>query len=128
MVKILIPQEKTKQNKPLVRGFWKNPTGRIYYDYLSIQEKELTSNYDLQKTMDNLKNLYNQEAIFYINDSKAFIYNNKKDIVELSQKHSELIPKDKKVLKKAISKYLKIYGGFTVFIEPLAYRLESWSI
>jgi hypothetical protein len=128
MIKILIPQAKSKTNKPNIRGFWLSPAHKLYYDYLSFQEKDLKGNYEIQKTMSNIKKLYNQEAVFYIeDDKKAFIFNSKKDIQELSTRIEKIIPKEKSILKKECKKFLKLYGGFTVYIEDLCYRLESWT-
>jgi hypothetical protein len=42
MIKILIPENKGKE-KSKIRGFWKNETGKIYYDYLSLKTGNIIS-------------------------------------------------------------------------------------
>jgi len=128
MYNIFIPQDKGRQ-KTTTRGFWLSPSGKIYYDYLTIQTKELNNNYEIQKTMDSLKRLYNQEAMFYHNGAKAFCYNSKKNIQEFTEKTSVIIPKkDYKLLTKYIKKYLNLFNGVTVYIDKWSYIIEAWSV
>lgn len=122
MIKIFIPETKGKQ-KTNIRGFWKSPSGKIYYDYLVIKQSYIINN----DVCDNLKRKYNQAAIFYIEDGRAYIFNNSKDVQELSTRHCEIIPKNKGNLKQNIKRFLKLYGGVTVYIKGSFYVIETWN-
>jgi len=131
MYKIFIPQDKGRQ-KSNVRGFWKNPTGRVYYDYLTIQNYKDNNLPAFYKHLESLRRFYSQEAIFYCEHGlkslcKAFIFSGPRDIVELTERVSVTISKDKKILRKYIKKYLVLFGGCSVYIDKFSYVVEAWS-
>ena len=71
MIKVLIPEKKGKI-KSSVRGFWLNDKGILFYDYLRVIDMDFINSDILQ----DLKNKYKQEAIFYVKKSVTPVKNN----------------------------------------------------
>jgi len=130
MIKVFIPENKTKQNKRnLARGFWRNEAGHTYYDYVSVKNynqsieagyyKGLFINY-----LETLKASYKQEAIFYTVDKQGFIYTNRDKIEVLSHRiYKEVVRVD---LKHSIQEALRQYNGCTVYQEAGQYYIEVY--
>jgi hypothetical protein len=125
MVKVFIPINKSKI-KTGARGFWRNDTGRTYYDYLKIinyrQEniglyyRDLFINY-----LETIKTGYKQEAIFYTDNGQGFIYYSKDKIEVLKNRIYQDITGN---LKEAIKEAIKKYNGVTVYKNNNRYFLE----
>lgn len=129
MIKILIPQSKGKV-KTNCRGFWKSENSRVCYDYLSITEL----NWDLKQKnyfkrfliyLARIKAVYNQEAVFYINDKIGYCYYSKDKIEILPHRiYKEVL---KVNLKVTIKEALKVYGGLTIYQEAGRYYIEVFT-
>jgi len=122
MIKIFIPQEK-RQGKTSARGLWRNDSGKIFYDYLKIENFYYNKNYVL---LENIQKAKAQEAIFFIdceaNTANIFYNRNKIDVLKRQIKYSCTIKPLKSVLKKA----LQAFGGCTVYKQGKAYIVEVW--
>ena len=129
MIKVFIPEIKRKYGKKdLARGFWKNDSGRVYYDYIKIKnfnlnieaghyEKELFYNY-----LDTLKNTLKQEAIFYIEAGQGFIYSGRDNVIILKNRIFKEVNRDN--LKHSIKEALSTYSGCTIYNEAGKYFIE----
>jgi len=109
MIKVFIPQSKGKI-KTSVRGFWRNDTGTVYYDYLKV-----VNTYNLNTwILEDLKSKYNQEALFYIRFNCGYIYNglNKNVTILPHRIYKEVLRQD---LKATIKEALRVYGGVTIY-------------
>ena len=122
MIKVYIPIEKNKKNKPIARGFWKNENGKIYYDYIVILEYDKIKHSDLLRSLQIAKRNYNQEAIFYTINNIGHIYYNHKKIDILKHRAYKQIFNLKQDIKKAINKF----GGCTVYKINNNYFLEAF--
>jgi hypothetical protein len=129
MIKIFIPKDKGRQ-KSNVRGFWKNPAGKVYYDYLTIQNYQDDRFFALYNHLEGLRLFYQQESIFFINikENTAHCFSGPQDILDFKNCCYVFIPKDKNLLRQYVRKFLKIYGGVTVYKEKEGYRIESWEV
>jgi hypothetical protein len=126
MVKVFIPEVKGK-NKTETRGFWKDNSGRVYYDYIKVinyRQENIGFYYqDLFKDyLENLKVYHKQEAIFYVKDNTGFIYNGRDNIEELPGRIYKEVTREN--LKSSIKEALKVYGGVTIYNEAGRYYLE----
>jgi len=131
MIKIFIPQNKTKNNKPGIRGLWLNDDKKLFYDYLKVKEiYPFKSDDELYHYLDYLKKKYNQEALFFIYRDKAYIFYNRDKIEALSTRHIiEVMRQGRstKLLKDYLKNALNLYSGVTVYIKRFDYILECWS-
>ena len=128
MIKILIAQDKGKV-KTSARGFWRNNTGKLYYDYITMQTYKDNNLQGLYEHLDNLKTFYNQECIFYVKDSVGYIYYSRDRIEALSQRVESRIYKCHKSIKRTkdlIKDYLSCYGGLTVYDKGDYYLFEGY--
>jgi len=117
-MKILIPVEKLKQNKAVIRGFWRSDKGFLFYDYL----KELDTKE--QDYVEAIRKNYKQESVFYTDNSKAFIWNGK-DTVILHKFIRYQVP-IRKNAKPIIKRLLKLYGGCTVYLYKKSCDIIAW--
>jgi hypothetical protein len=127
MIKVFLPAIKGK-NKTSVRGFWRNDKGKIFYDYLSIEIKywDLYINKYSAIFRQYLKCIlkdYKQEAVFYSQGNKGFIYNGKETITLTNRIYSEVLRTN---LKTEIKEALRIYGGVTIYQEAGRYFKEIY--
>jgi CRISPR-associated protein Cas8b1/Cst1 subtype I-B len=131
MIKLFIPEVKTKTLKTKTRGLWLNEQGHLYYDYL----RQDVLNWDLNQAnyksrfylyLNKIKISYNQEALFYNYNGKGFIYYNKDKIEILNKVIRFNIGKDRANLKGLIKKLLRDYNGLTIYTEPEGYLLEVY--
>lgn len=127
MIKVFIPRDRGKI-KTNVRGFWRNDTGKTYYDYLSIEVKhwDLYLNKYSAIFKQYLKCIlkdYNQEAVFYSQGNKGFIYNGKETIILTNRIYKEV---SRANLKIEIKKALRDFSGCTVYTEPGKYYIEIY--
>jgi len=123
MIKILIPENKSKE-KSKIRGFWKNETGKIYYDYLSLKTGNI-------KDLAIYKKEYKQECIFYKTGKSAKIFWNKNKIETLKKCYICHLTKNKLgngALIYNIKKWINEYNGITVYIEKSEYIIEAWRV
>jgi len=117
MIKVFIPQSKGIQ-KTNARGFWKSDNGKVYYDYLSYISKGNVSNRYLQ----DLKIIYSQEAIAYIDNNVLKIFYSKDKIDTLPNRiYREVLRHD---LKRSIKEALNRFKGCTVYIVKGKYYIE----
>ena len=124
MIKILIPQDKSK-TKTEARGFWHNDNGRVYYDYLTIQNYKDNNNGGLFTHLESIKKFYRQEAIFYVKDKIGFCYYGRDKITILPHRiYKEVLRQDLKVaIKEALSKF----SGCTIYREAGRYYIEVFT-
>lgn len=123
MLKIFIPAIKGKQ-KTIARGLWRNEAGRLFYDYLFIKDLKFNYNYEKINTLDYLKKQFKQEALFFIEKEKGFIYYSPEKIEVLNNKISITILK--KDLKKHIKKLLQEFSGLTIYCNKNDYTLIAY--
>ncbi len=117
MVKAYIPIDK-RQGKASIRGLWKGSQG-VCYDYLkriSLEPCQLVY----------VKKHYRQEAIFYREKDKAFVWYNTKKIETLNRQTYFGYDKQTRGLKAFIKDLLKTYGGLTVYVREADYLFEVW--
>jgi hypothetical protein len=118
MIKVFIPEIKGR-NKTNIRGFWLSPEGKVYYDYLRI-----INTYNLNTwILEDLKNKYNQKALFYVRFNCGYVYNgiNKQIDVLPNRIYAEVL---KTNLKQEIKEALQLYGGVTIYKEDNKYFKE----
>jgi len=128
MIKIFIPELKGKR-KTSIRGFWRNESGKVYYDYLTSQDNYRDENniQGLTTYLDNLKKFYQQECIAYKDNDKLKIFYSKDKIDVLNNNVVININKhNRQELKDTLKTYLKEYNGVTVYIDKENYILESY--
>jgi hypothetical protein len=122
MIKILIPQDKTKE-KTNIRGLWRNDEGKLFYDYLKVENFYYNKNYVL---LENIQKAKAQEAIFFIdcesNTANIFYSRDKIEVLKHKISYSCTIKPLKSVLKKA----LHDFGGCTVYKQGKGYLVEAW--
>lgn len=124
MYNIFIPLQ-NKKIKSNIRGLWKSKENKIYYDYIEHIKVENWEFLENENIIEDIKQEYNQEAIFYIKDNIAYIYFNENDIEVLTKKIVKQV--FKKELKKELKRFLKLYNGVTIYKYPKnIYVLESW--
>lgn len=124
---VFIPKDKGRE-KTMARGFWRD-NGKIYYDYVTPQEVSAES---IPEAVEALRVKYNQIAMFYIerdnegDKASAFIQSAEYKTEILPYKISISV-KGKSALRAYIKRFLRDYGGVTVYIEDKdLYILESW--
>ena len=127
MIKVFIPESKGK-NKTAVRGFWRNEAGRTYYDYLSIEIRHwdlYLNKYNLifRQYLKCILKDYKQEAVFYSQGSKGFIYNGKETIILKHRIYKEV---SRENLKAEIKEALRDYKGITIYQEGKRYYKEIY--
>ena len=127
MIKVFIPEKKGK-NKTAVRGFWRNEAGRTYYDYLSIEVKYwdlYLKKYNLifKQYLKCILKDYKQEAVFYSQGNKGFIYNGKEMIILKHRIYKEV---NRENLKVAIKEALRDFSGCTIYNEAERYYIEIY--
>ena len=131
MIKVFIPTEKRKVNKRnLARGFWKSASGRVYYDYVSIKDWQLSiadlSGFNsFRNYLDTLKAGYNQEAIFYKNGNIGNCYYNRNKIEVLPHRIYKEVSREN--LKTEIKEALRQYNGATIYNEAGRYYIEIFT-
>ena len=128
MIKIFIPELKGKR-KTSIRGFWRNESGKVYYDYLTSQDNYRDENniQGLTTYLDNLKKFYQQECIAYKDNDKLKIFYSKDKIDVLNNSITKPIDRNnRKNLKDTLKNWLKEYKGVTVYINRENYILESY--
>ena len=128
MIKIFIPELKGKR-KTSIRGFWRNESGKVYYDYLTSQDNYRDENniQGLTTYLDNLKKFYQQECIAYKDNDKLKIFYSKDKIDVLNNSITKPIDRNnRKNLKDTLKNWLKEYNGVTVYINRENYILESY--
>ena len=118
-IEAYITEQKTKQGKANIRGFWLNNKGQIFYDYLhkaNITEGQLVY----------AKKHYKQEAIFYRARRKGYIWHNERK-QEVLNYQTYFGYTGKVGLKAYIKDILKKYGGLTIYIrQGQNYLIEAW--
>jgi len=123
---VYIPENKGKDKTP-ARGFWRDG-GKVFYDYVRpcrLQVAEFTE--DIRPAIEALRVKYNQLAMFYVRDGRAYVQSAGNKIDVLSQKVSFSIANgDRKTLRAYIRKFLHSYNGCTVFINKEFYTIEGW--
>jgi len=128
MIKIFIPELKGKR-KTSIRGFWRNESGKVYYDYLTSQDNYRDENniQGLTTYLDNLKKFYQQECIAYKDNDKLKIFYSKDKIDVLNNSITKpIVRNNRKELKDTLKNWLKEYNGVTVYIGKFNYILESY--
>ena len=129
MIKILIPEIKTKTNKPDIRGLWLNDNHKLFYDYL----RQDVLSFDIDKAsykirfydyLDKIKTKYNQEALFYDYNGIGFIYYNR-DKIEIL-KHRIIKHIKRQDLRHSIKEALRQYKGLTIYRDIQGYILEVY--
>ena len=122
MIKVFIPEPKGR-TKTNVRGFWySKDTKRTYYDYLKIVSSFIINTYVLE----DLRQKYNQEALFVIQDNIGYCYNFKNTLLDNIEVLPGRIYKEvlKVNLRAEIKEALKIYGGVTIYKVGNSYFKE----
>lgn len=129
MIKLLLPQDKT-QGKTTARGLWRNDNGKTYYDYLTLKRYDYLSNTDLELL--RVKN--NQEALFYTEFSRGYIFYNPNKIEVLKKVKKWSIKKGcllkyRAFLRQLLRKYngLTIYDDFDRYIIEVFYNIKRSS-
>lgn len=117
MVKVYIPLNK-REGKASIRGLWKGSQG-VCYDYLKRVDIEPCQ-------LIYTKRHYNQEAIFYREKDKAFIWYNTKKVETLNHQAYFGYDRHKRGLKAYIKDLLKTYGGLTIYVRKQNYLFEVW--
>ena len=126
-MKIYVPIKKSKENKTITRGFWRNSSGKIDYDY--IKEYSSLSNLKIEK-IEAIRKKYKQEAIFYLSNfsggykRKAYIWNGIKKITLKNQYISYC--QSFYGLKNIIKYHIKNYGGASVTKYDKSYQIISY--
>ena len=127
MIKLLIPIDKTKKYKSDLRGFWySQESKKLYYDYIITKRyKNSNKNY-----LEYLKQKYNQESLFYLQNGQAKIFYNR-DKIEILNRKLYFTAKNKKDLKPLLKKLIKKYNGCTVYdlgfnYLDYRYKIEVW--
>ena len=118
-MKAYIPVKKTKQDKPKIRGLWLSDRQGVCYDY--IRKADIVFE-DLAR----LQRQYKQEAIFYTDKGRAFIWYNNRRIEQLKFYKYFAYNRDKTGFKAYIKDLLKIYGGVTIYIKERQFLIEVW--
>jgi len=127
MIKLLIPIDKTKKYKSDLRGFWySQESKKLYYDYIITKRyKNSNKNY-----LEYLKQKYNQESLFYLQNGQAKIFYNPGK-TEVLNRRLYFTAKNKKDLKPLLKKLIKKYNGCTVYDLSFGcldyrYKIEVW--
>lgn len=126
MIKILIPEKKGKI-KTNCRGFWKDEAGKIYYDYLKIENyNKSIENRELwicfKARIEAIKKEFNQEAIFYSLNGRGYCYYSGDKIEVFKNRIYKEVSREN--LKASIKEALKNYSGITIYQEAGRYYLE----
>jgi len=128
VIKVFIPIDKGK-TKADVRGFWRNDTGKIFYDYLKIKSYNYLYNdksncfYTINK-LEALKIFYKQEALFFISNNRGYIFNDRDKIdVLINRIYREIKPGNFKI---EIKEALRVYGGVTIYKRGNRYFMEIY--
>ena len=95
---LLLPVEKNKNKKTVIRGLWKD-NNVIYYDYLKAVDLPYLDN----KVLSGYCITFNQLALFYKQDKKAVIFTCKTEQVEVLHEVKKVSHTGFKGLKKACS-------------------------
>lgn len=119
MIKVNIPDKKTKQGKASIRGLWYSTKSGLCYDYLRKAKIEADS-------LGFVRRHYKQEALFYTEKRKAFIWYNTRKIEVLNHQTYFAYDRGKAGLKAYIKDILKRYGGLTIYIREQNYLIEVW--
>jgi len=127
MINVFIPTD--KKVKSAVRGLWRSDSGKVYYDYLRIQEIEgidKKNGHSLAYYLDPIKEKYNQEAIAYIKDNQLKIYFSINKIDTLTKKIVFDIGFDRHNLKGILKRVLRDYKGLTIYQVKEGYIIEAY--
>lgn len=119
MIKAYIPDKKTKQGKANIRGLWYSKAQGVCYDYLHKANIQI-------EQLEHIKRHYKQEAIFYTERRKGFIWYNTRRIEQLNNQAYFAFDRGKKGLKAYIKDLLKRYGGLTIYVREQNYLIEVW--
>jgi len=132
MIKIFLPENKRKYNKAqLARGFWKNESGKIYYDYIRpIDYKDNIDNgaYELKIFLNYLEAVRisnKQEAIFFIRNNKGYIFSGIDKKIEVLNNRT-FFEVSRPELKINIKAGLWGYNGVTIYANHGRYFLEGF--
>jgi hypothetical protein len=132
MIKIFIPEIKRRYNKTiLARGFWRNESGKVYYDYINIIEYNNNIDngaYELNiflKYLETLRITRNQEAIFFVKDNKGYIFYGLGKVIEILNNHIRY-EVSRKELRQNIVSGLYAYNGLTVYHINNKYFIEAY--
>lgn len=118
MIKVYIPETKTKQGKASIRGLWKGGHG-LCYDYLRRVDIEASR-------LRYVKKHYKQEALFYREKNKAYVWYGPRKIETLKHQTYFGYNKRERGLKAYIKALLKTYGGLTVYVREDNFLFEAW--
>jgi len=103
--------------KTNIKGFWLD-NGKIYIDNIQIRYKKT-----IEEIKEYLFDYKKQIAIFYMQDNKAFILDNKGNKTILS--HCTRY-KEKHITKKYIKALLIQHKGLTIYRKKGYYTIEIW--
>lgn len=120
MIKLYLPNNK----KSNIKGLWYNAkAGRVDFDNIRIEAR---SNLSIDN-LEGIKRLYSQEALFYTNRGKAYIYHNRAKIEVLRHYNRAIIKRGNfRQLRAKIKEYIALYNGLTVFKQYNQYLIEAW--
>lgn len=121
MIKLYLPEN--RQNSK-VKGLWYNSKSRrIDFDSIRIEARQGLS----VNSLDRLKRLYRQEAIFYIDRGKAFIYYNRAKIEALRHCNRAIVKRGNfRQLRAKIKEFISTFGGLTIYRQKNQYTIEAW--
>lgn len=110
-IKLYLPIKASK-----IVGFWVGNEGKIYKDYLQIVRIKKDVN------LEKIRQQYQQEALFYIDNNQAVIYSNKGSI---TLRNKIIFKTDYyKNIDLLIKYLLKKYNGLTYFKN--LHKIEVW--
>ena len=107
------------KHKTNIKGFWQNSEGKLYIDNIHIRQSKALN----RKIKHYLFTEKNQEALFYLDNGKAFILSKEgkgealKTNIKLCLKHI------KPSFFKAL---LRDYKGFTVYKRRKSFVFDIW--
>ena len=118
MIKTYIPVDK-REGKTRIRGFWKGSQG-VCYDYLKQIDLEPCQ-------LSYVKKHYKQEALFYREKGKAYIWYNLTRVEALKFQQYFSYDKQTRGFKDFLKDLLTKFGGFTIYIREQNYLIEVWT-
>ena len=118
-MKAYITVKKTREDKPKIRGLWVSNKQGLTYDYIKKVSIE-------PRLLPVLQRAYKQEAIFYTEKSKAFVWYSSQKIEQLKYYRYFSYERGKAGFKVYIKGLLKVYGGLTIYIKEKQYLIEIW--
>lgn len=119
MIKILLPINKTKTDKPNTRGLWYDKN-KLYYDYLQVIKTPKINKYLLNAYC----KFYNQQALFFTINKRGYLYTAKTTKIDYLPLHKTYkITEPDKILFKTL---LKKYNGLTIFKTKAYYKISVY--